>query len=348
MDQVLVILPEQRRPVSRFFAKFSVATYKKRTMKQLRFSIIIPSYNEGGDVRIAIESAIGQTYPDKEVFVVDDSSDNTPEIIKEYEGRGVTYVRGRKRGCCGAKNFGIELATGDVVVILNSDTAPSPDFLERIKVHYENGADYVVVRSRVINDDRLFARYVEMLDRYLSTQPGNTMYWSEGFSCRRAAALEVGGFPGDFSVRFCRDWVLGANLSKAGFKKVVDRSIEVWQKSPETLKEYSYFREIRGRFSVLSQYYLFQKPLWFLMAKFAIKESIAFLQVITLIFPLYRAARIAAKSETSLKDFPGFFLATIIDLLGRTFGEWRGFAVIFRYGKEMAQKEAESEYKRRW
>ncbi|MEK7568282.1 MAG: glycosyltransferase family 2 protein, partial [Patescibacteria group bacterium] len=53
-----------------------------------KFSIIIPSYNEGDDIRLSIDSAIKQDYQNKEIIVVDDSSDNTPEIIKEYADKG--------------------------------------------------------------------------------------------------------------------------------------------------------------------------------------------------------------------------------------------------------------------
>src|SRR3990172_2437151 len=94
----------------------------------LTFSIIIPSYNEGDDVRLSIESALGQKYPHKEIIVVDDSNDDTPRIIEEYLDRGVKLVPGPGKGCCGARNEGMMLARGDVVVLLNADVVLPADF----------------------------------------------------------------------------------------------------------------------------------------------------------------------------------------------------------------------------
>jgi glycosyltransferase involved in cell wall biosynthesis len=315
----------------------------------MKFTIVIPTYNERDDARISIESAVSQSYSNKEILVVDDSSDHTPEIIKEYEKKGVVYVRGNKKGCCGARNLGAKQATGDVIVFLNADTALPPDFLEKIKPHYENGADYLLVRAEAINQDRNLSRYWEMLGRYENDNfDKKNMQWSEGFSCRREAAASVGFFPGNFSIRFCRDWVLGANLAKAGFKKIIDDSIKVTHRVPETLKEFFYFREIRGRFAFLIQYYLFEKPLWFLVPKFIIKEILAFLEIITFVRIIYKAWRISSYSPTPVRDFPGFCLAYVINLLGRTFGEWRGFFVVLRYGRGEKSKKADDEYKRRW
>jgi len=57
-------------------------------MNQPLVSIIINNYNYGRYLRSAIDSALGQTYFNTEIIVVDDgSTDNSPEIIKSYEER---------------------------------------------------------------------------------------------------------------------------------------------------------------------------------------------------------------------------------------------------------------------
>ena len=181
----------------------------------MTFSIIIPSYNESDDIRLAIDSAVAQTVKPLEVLVVDDSSDNTPEIIKEYADRGVSFVAGEHNGCCGARNLGMRHAKGDVVVLLNGDVQLSPDFLEKISKHYENGADYVLVESRVLNPEDALAAFVEAQSQNDYDHNPN-LEWTEGFSARRAAVEKVGYIPGDFKARFCRDWMLGRRLSEAG------------------------------------------------------------------------------------------------------------------------------------
>ena len=48
------------------------------------FSLIIASKNEEEDIHLAIESSINQTYENKEILVVDDSTDRTREIVNKY------------------------------------------------------------------------------------------------------------------------------------------------------------------------------------------------------------------------------------------------------------------------
>ena len=294
----------------------------------MKFSIIIHSRNENKDIRLSIESALAQTYPPQEILVVDDSTDNTPAIIKEYEPAGVKLLNGPRKGCCEAKNLGTRAASGEVVVILNADVVLPPDFLGKILKHYQAGADYVTVESGVFNQENFWARFIEMQHRYETGKIGDKTEWSEGFSFRRQAGLEVGLIPGDFSARFCRDWFFGKIMGEAGFKKVVDRSILVTHKAPDNFKEYWQVRKTRGRFSALTQYFLLQKPRGFLAIKFLIKNLLWILEFI-LVFPaaikIYKISRL---SPNSFKDFFLFFYAYFIQKVAFIAGEWSGLFII--------------------
>lgn len=295
----------------------------------LKFSVIIPSYNEGEDIRLSIESAINQNYQNKEILVVDDSTDNTSEIIKEYENRGVKFIRGEKKGCCGARNLGIKMATGDVVVLLNADVILPNDFLGRISKHYANGADYLLVESEVFNRKTVWPRFIEMQHRF-EYRHRNDIYWTEGFSCRREAAISVGCIPGEYNITFCRDWSLGMSLAKAGFKKVVDKSILVTHKAPETFQEYWKVRKARGRFGALNQYYIFNRSKTFLFFKFIIKDTIFLMRFLTIIPVFWRVYKISQFSEQKLKDFFPFYIAYFVQELSRCAGEWQGLKIASR------------------
>lgn len=296
----------------------------------MKFSIIIPSFNEGEDIRLSIESAISQTYLDREILVVDDSSDNTPEIIQEYRARGVRLINGFRKGCCEARNLGIREASGQVVVMLNADVRLPPDFLERIKKHYDNGVDYVLVESRVFNDQNLWARFVEMQHRLNADEIGNRASWTEGFSARRAALLNVGLIPGDFPLKFCRDWILGERLREAGFKKVVDKTIIVLHKSPDNFRDYWRVRKARGRFGSLMQHFLYQKPLPFLAVKFAAKDLLFLLKFLLILPAIIRVAKIASYSAKPFRDFFPFYLAYFLQELARVLGEWEGLLLVMK------------------
>ena len=291
---------------------------------KLKFSIIIPSYNEKEDIRLSIESAINQTYQDREILVVDDSSDNTPEIIQKYVSYGVKMIKGEKRGCCGARNLGIKTVTGDVVILLNGDVRLPGDFLEKISKHYNSGADYVLVEAKAFNLESLWARFIEMQHRYESKKIGQKAEWTEGFSCRRQAAISIGLIPGDFKARFCRDWFLGKKLGEAGFKKIIDYSIIISHKSPDNFKEYWHVRKNRGRFSALTQYFLLQRNRGFLAFKFLIKDLLWILEFV-FIFPIaIKIYKISKFSEKPAKDFFPFLFAYFIQKIAFIYGEWSG------------------------
>src|SRR4030042_1900799 len=62
----------------------------------MKVSIILPTYNGGRFITKAIKSVLGQSFADYEFLIVDDgSTDNTPEIVKEFsrKDKRIRYVR---------------------------------------------------------------------------------------------------------------------------------------------------------------------------------------------------------------------------------------------------------------
>lgn len=96
-------------------------------------SIIIPTYNRAHCLARAIDSALGQTYGDVEVIVIDDgSTDGTRALVGDRYGsdRRVRYVRQDNRGVSAARNHGIRLVLGDFAALLDSDDVWKPWKLE--------------------------------------------------------------------------------------------------------------------------------------------------------------------------------------------------------------------------
>src|SRR3990167_3723398 len=137
----------------------------------MKFSIVVPTYNEENDIGITLEALATLDYPDYEVFMVDDSTDSTPDIIQRYKDRGIQLIKPGGGGRCEARNIGIKAATGEVVVILNADVQLPKDFLQKIKKHYDAGMDLVSVSAKALNDDHLFARYVDCTGLYIESEP---------------------------------------------------------------------------------------------------------------------------------------------------------------------------------
>lgn len=90
-------------------------------------SILIPCFNAERWIGQAIESAIAQTWPHKEVIVIDDgSTDESLDIIKGFGDR-IRWETGPNRGGNAARNRLLEMARGDWLQYLDADDYLKPD-----------------------------------------------------------------------------------------------------------------------------------------------------------------------------------------------------------------------------
>jgi len=86
-----------------------------------KVSVIIPTYNRSEYLKFALESILNQTYSNIEVIVVNDgSTDNTEDVLKNYEGR-IKYIYKENGGKSTAINVGMSLVSGEYVCILDDD-----------------------------------------------------------------------------------------------------------------------------------------------------------------------------------------------------------------------------------
>ena len=298
----------------------------------MRFSIIVPTYNEENDIEETLNSLVALNYPNYEVFIVDDSTDNTPAIIQRYANQGIQLIHPGGGGRCEARNKGIQLATGDVIVVLNADVQLPINFLQQIKSHYDSGADLLGVGSKVINDDRLFARYVDCQYLLKEHKPPQKQWphWTEGFSCRRELAIKVGLFPAGFPIAMYagEDIFFAKNLVKCGGKKHFDKNIIVQHIAPSSFKEYWHIRKTRGQ--AYSQYrrYIDRWPMWKIAIWNLLKSTVNTINLITFILPLRYCWRLSRFSKYGRKDWPRLYYAWFLENIAMTYGLWQELLVI--------------------
>jgi len=95
-------------------------------------SILIPAYNAEAWIAESIESALGQTWPHKEIIVVDDGSrDGTAQVARRFASRQVAVVSTPNRGAAAARNHAFRLSQGDYIQWLDADDLLAPDKIER-------------------------------------------------------------------------------------------------------------------------------------------------------------------------------------------------------------------------
>ena len=105
-------------------------------------SIIMPSYNTARFIGESIASVFAQTYTNWELLIVDDcSTDNTDEIIAQFNDPRITYVKNEKNsGAAVSRNRALALAKGKWIAFLDSDDLWAPQKLEKqLKFMAENG-----------------------------------------------------------------------------------------------------------------------------------------------------------------------------------------------------------------
>jgi glycosyltransferase involved in cell wall biosynthesis len=107
----------------------------------MKISIITATYNSAATVRDTLACIADQQYSNIEHLIVDGlSKDNTLEIVKEFS-HVAKVVSEKDKGIYDAMNKGVQLATGDIVGILNSDDFyTSPLILSKVAAAFEDPA----------------------------------------------------------------------------------------------------------------------------------------------------------------------------------------------------------------
>lgn len=86
-------------------------------------SVIMPVYNRVGIVKSAVDSVLKQTYPNIELIIVDDgSNDGTFELLKKLNDERIVLLHNEScQGVSNARNKGLEVANGKYIAYLDSD-----------------------------------------------------------------------------------------------------------------------------------------------------------------------------------------------------------------------------------
>jgi glycosyltransferase involved in cell wall biosynthesis len=115
-----------------------------QTDDRLRFSVVVPAYNEAAFVGATLKALQHQDFTGQyEIIVVDNnSSDDTAAIAASY---GVTVVSEPVTGVCQARQRGAAQARGEILVSTDADTVQPPDWLSRIDRQFRRADDVVAV-----------------------------------------------------------------------------------------------------------------------------------------------------------------------------------------------------------
>ena len=189
-------------------------------------SAVIPTYNRARDVRIAVETALSQTYPTIEVIVVDDgSTDGTAEALRQEFGDRLRCLVKPNGGVSSARNAGLAAARGDYLALLDSDDEWLPTHVEAQVAFLERHPDFGMVLTDVVRMDAQRRDYQLFRRREFLPEDGHILPWvlrnpalvPASATFRRAVLEDVGGFDEtlrtaedlDFHLRVALSWKIG-------------------------------------------------------------------------------------------------------------------------------------------
>lgn len=196
-------------------------------------TIVIIAYNEERFIAEAIESALGQTYSNIEVIVVDDGSkDATVAIANRYSPKVKVISQANSGNCSFPRNAGLKLAKGEYISFLDADDILLPNKIAtqvEFLSHYPEAAfvvnDYCNFRDATEQPNHFST--CSLLMKQFELAASNTLLLTDGraadimleenFTCavsplfRTATVEKVGGFCNELYA--CEDYHLNYRLA---------------------------------------------------------------------------------------------------------------------------------------
>ena len=184
-------------------------------------SVVIRTYNRAAMLRDALETALTQTHPPREIVIVDDgSTDETPAVVKSYAltHPEIRYIASTSNlGPDRAARFGVEEAQFSHVAFLDSDDLWLPNHLEQAARVFEKDPEAALVFTsyglvnaarevlvEVVKEPHLVSDPMrQLLLKKIIVQPTRSVF-------RRQAVIDVGGVP---LYPAAEDWVLAVLLA---------------------------------------------------------------------------------------------------------------------------------------
>lgn len=181
-------------------------------MNKLLISIITPSYNRAGMIETAIQSVLGQDYPQVEHIIIDGgSTDGTLDVLKKYSHLRV--VSEPDQGMYDALNKGLSLASGEIIGFLNTDDYYATGIFAQIALQFsEKNADAVAGLACLVQHS------ADIFHDLIMYQPGQGEYLIRhtvleapifnAYFFSKCVFNEIGAFDTRYKIAADRDFML--------------------------------------------------------------------------------------------------------------------------------------------
>lgn len=208
----------------------------------MQISVIIPAFNSSSTLKQCLESVFNTNYPSYECILVDDgSTDSSLEIARQFPVK-LTSTQNGPSGPAHARNVGVEAASGDILLFIDSDVTISPDTLEIVSRKFGNNPEIAAIFGSY--DDQpghrdFFSQYKNLYHHFIhqTGQQQASTFWSGCGAIRREVFLKAGGFDArKYPHPSIEDIDLGYRLKSMGYEITLEKEIQV-----KHLKRWSFF-----------------------------------------------------------------------------------------------------------
>jgi glycosyltransferase involved in cell wall biosynthesis len=227
----------------------------------LNISICIPTYNQSAYLERSIRSAYEQSYKALEIIVCDDSSTDDSKVVLERLKLEIpilkVFYQPNNQGISKNVDACLRMATGDLILRLDSDDLIFPDYLKKVSKVMANNPDagygHVAIQEIDQYDKpkrirRLFrsALYLNADDALRVASKGYRV--AANIVMFRKVALEKVGYITS-RLNFAEDWHLSVNIAAAGYGNIyldeVLASYRVWDDAGK-VRQHRKLAEIKG------------------------------------------------------------------------------------------------------
>ncbi len=118
---------------------------------ELSLSVIVCTKNRPGNINKCLKSIISSTNIKFEVVVIDQSANcDTENIVNKIEYKNIKYIRSLETGLSRARNLGLKVANGKIIVFTDDDCIVDRNWINNINKHFTNNKQTVCVFGKVL------------------------------------------------------------------------------------------------------------------------------------------------------------------------------------------------------
>ncbi|MBI2449805.1 glycosyltransferase [Candidatus Pacearchaeota archaeon] len=179
--------------------------YYPETKKKYTISVIIPAYNEESSIESTVNAVSKSNYPIEEIIVINDgSTDKTSQVLDSLSKKMpiLKVITKKNSGKADSLNKGIAVARGELIAVVDSDSYPKPDAIEKMIGYFNNKNIGSVTSTILVTNKEKFIEKLQAIEYAIIAWSRKLLEFIDGIWVtpgplalyRKDIVLKIGGF----------------------------------------------------------------------------------------------------------------------------------------------------------